>query len=85
MATLKDNLSKWFWDETTDWMHSSSCTKNTKWRVLPLADPGFGQGGAPEIFSEIFADVAKRSRTSKVSQYWPGSRARLRALEALAF
>ena len=22
--------------------------------IVSLADPGFGQGGAPEIFSEIF-------------------------------
>ena len=55
-----------------------------KW-VLPRADPGFGQGGGPRNFCRDFADVAKRSRASEASQYWPGSRARLRALEALAF
>ena len=32
-----------------------------------------------------FADVAKQSRMSKVSQYWLGSRPYLRPLEALAF
>ena len=50
-----------------------------------LTDPGFGQGGAPRNFVRDFADEAKRSRASKASHYWPGSRARLRALEALAF
>ena len=50
----------------------------------PVADPGSGQGGAKN-FSRDFADVAKRSWASEVSQYWPGSRACLRALEALAF
>ena len=50
-----------------------------------LADPGFGQGGGPRNFVRDFADVAKQSQASKASQYWPGSRARLRALEALAF
>ena len=49
----------------------------------PLVDPGFGRGG--RIFFRDFADVAKRSQVSKVSQYWPGSRTCLRALEALAF
>ena len=48
-----------------------------------LADPGFGQGG-PQKFFRDFADIAKRSQVSEVSQYWLGSRAHLRALEALA-
>ena len=50
-----------------------------------LAYPGSGRGGGPRIFFRDDADVAKWSRTSKASQYWPGSRASLRALEALAF
>ena len=50
-----------------------------------LADPGFGQGGGPENCGRNFADVAERSRVSAASPNWPGSRARLRALEALAF
>ena len=41
--------------------------------------------GGPRNFSRDFADVAKRSWASEASQYWPGSRACLRALEALAF
>ena len=49
--------------------------------VFSGADPGFGQGGGPA--SE--ADVAKRSRTSEASILRPGSRARLRALEAFGF
>ena len=48
---------------------------------LALADPGFGQEG-PRIFYRDFADVAKQSRAS---QYWLGSRALRRALEALSF
>ena len=47
-------------------------------------DPGFGQGG-PQKFFRDFADIAKQSRVREASQYWPGSRAHLRALEALAF
>ena len=43
---------------------------------LPVADPVFGRG--PKIFLRF-------CRHSKVSQYWPGSRACLRVLEALAF
>ena len=49
-----------------------------------LADPAFGQGG-PRNFFRDFVDVAKQSQASRVSKYWPGSRARLRAMEALAF
>ena len=70
------------------------CTVEMTWhiflenRILPvfsLADPGFGQGGGPRNFVRDFADVAKQSRASKASQYWPGSRVCLSALEALAF
>ena len=42
------------------------------------ADPGFGQGGAP-------ASEAERCRCSEASNLRPGSRARLRALEAFGF
>ena len=45
----------------------------------------WSRGGGPRNFFRDFADVAKRSQASEASQYWPGSRARLRALEALAF
>ena len=41
--------------------------------------------GGPRKFLRDFADIEKQSQASKASQYWPGSRARLRALEALAF
>ena len=49
------------------------------------ADPGFGQGGGPQLLRPKVADVAKRSRVSEVSILWPGSRACLRALEAFGF
>ena len=49
------------------------------------ADPGFGQGGGPQLLRPKIADVAKQSRASEVSNLWPGSRARLRALEAFGF
>ena len=42
-------------------------------------------GGGARNFCRDFADVAQRSRVSEASQYQLGSRARLRALEALAF
>ena len=51
----------------------------------PSSGPRIWSGGRPKIFIRVFADVAKRSRASEASQYWPGSRAHLRALEALAF
>ena len=43
------------------------------------------RGGAPENVARIFSDVAQRSGASEASVNGPGSRARLRALEALAF
>ena len=49
------------------------------------ADPGFGQGGGPQLLRPKVADVVKRSRASEVSILRPGSRARLRALEAFGF
>ena len=58
--------------------------KNDVFAQLPLADPGSGQGG-PHNFFRDFTNVAKRSQASEASKYWPGSRAHLRALEALAF
>ena len=51
---------------------------------LAGADPGFGQGGAQLLRPKV-ADVAKRSHASEVSILRPGSRARLRALEAFGF
>ena len=41
--------------------------------------------GAPKFFWLIFANSAQQSRANKVSPYWLGSRASLRALEALGF
>ena len=45
------------------------------------ADPGFGQGGGPQVLRPKVADIAKWSRASEASKLRPGSRARLRALE----
>ena len=52
-------------------------------KVTAVADPGFGQGGAKK-FSRRFCRRSEAER-SEASQHWPGSRAHLRALEALAF
>ena len=41
--------------------------------------------GGPSNYFTSFADGAQRRRASEASIYWPGSRARLRALEALEF
>ena len=41
--------------------------------------------GGPQLQRTKVADVVKRSRASKVSNMRPGSRARLRALEAVGF
>ena len=49
------------------------------------ADPGFGQGGGPQLLRPKVADVPKRSRASEASNLWLGSRACLRALEAFRF
>ena len=54
-------------------------------QVSTGADPGFGQGGGPHLLRPKVADIAKRSRASEVSILRPGSRARLRALEAFGF
>ena len=64
------------------WAHVSA----HRWNLhTPGADPGFGQGGGPQVLRPKVADVAKRSRASEVSKLRPGSRARLRALEAFGF
>ena len=52
---------------------------------LSGADPGFGQGGGPQLLRPKVADIAKRSPASEASILRPGSRARLRALEAFGF
>ena len=39
----------------------------------------------PQVLRLKVADVAKRSRASEARNLWPGSRARLRALEAFGF
>ena len=41
--------------------------------------------GGPQVLRPKIADVAKRSCASKASNLRPGSRARLRALEAFGF
>ena len=41
--------------------------------------------GGPKFFRLIFASSAQRSCINEVSPYWPGSRAHLRAPEALGF
>ena len=61
---------------TTEFYHIRGVTKYFS-SVRAVADPGSGQGG-----QRFFPRFCRRS---KVSQYWPGSRARLRALEALTF
>ena len=62
---------------------SNSC--NTKLHVDTGADPGFGQGGGPQLLRPKVADIAKRSHASEASILRPGSRARLRTLEAFGF
>ena len=41
--------------------------------------------GGPQVLRPKVADIAKRSRPSEASKLRPGSRARLRALEAFEF
>ena len=67
-------------------MHMAGQPVTTPATVMtaPGADPGFGQGGAQLLRPKV-ADVAKWSRMSEASILWPGSRARLRALEAFGF
>ena len=38
------------------------------------ADPGFGQGGRPQLLRPKLANIAKQSRASQVSNLQPGSR-----------
>ena len=42
------------------------------------ADPGFGQGGEPQVLRPKVADIAKRSHVSEASNLRPGSRAHLK-------
>ena len=51
----------------------------------PGADPGFGQGGGPQVLRPKVADIAKQSHASEASNLQPGSKAHLRALEAFWF
>ena len=53
--------------------------------LISGADPGFGQGGGPQLLRPKVADVVKWSCASEASILRPGSRARLRALEAFGF
>ena len=41
--------------------------------------------GGSQLPKPEVADIAKQSHGSEASPYWPGSRARLRALEAFGF
>ena len=56
-----------------------------KFNIHSGADPGFGQGGGPQLLRLKVADLAKRSHVSEASNLRPGSRAHLRALEAFGF
>ena len=49
--------------------------------VMPVADPGFGQGGSPRSGPPDLADVAERSRRAKRAYLGMGSGAHLRAPE----
>ena len=67
------------------WRNNFDCDHFRQLRLqLSGADPGFGQGGAQLLRLKV-ADIAKRSRASEVSILRPGSRDRLRALEAFGF
>ena len=59
--------------------------RNFSWSKYATSGSRIWSRGGPRNFFRDFADVAKQSRVSEARQYWPGSRARLRALEALAF
>ena len=67
---------------------SLQCTKLKFFRrmnAISTSGSSIWSRGGPRHFFRDFADVAKWSQASEASQYWPGSRARLRALEAIAF
>ena len=55
---------------------SSQCYRNRGGSRIWLRE-------GPEYFWLIFTDSAQWSHANEVSTYWPGSRAHLRALEAL--
>ena len=56
-----------------------SISKNDQVRIQDLVK------GGPQLLRPKVADIAKRSRASEASILRPGSRARLRALEAFGF
>ena len=47
--------------------------KCRKTHDLAGADPGFGQGGGPQLPRLKVAELVKRSHVSEVSYLWPGS------------
>ena len=57
--------------------------------MLTSQSPGpysaFFKGGPKPKILDLFANFAQQSCTNEVSPNWPGSRACLRALEALGF
>ena len=71
------------WFATTDVMLTGCSVTSTSGCVSTSGFRIWSRG--PRNFVWDFADKAKWSQASKVSQYWPGSRACLTALEALAF
>ena len=54
------------------------------WLIFRCGSRIWSRGG-PQLLRPKVADIAKRSRASKASILRPGSRARLRALEAFGF
>ena len=61
------------------WSHEQEVKSYTQVRIQDLVK------GGPQLLRPKVADVAKRSRVSEASILRPGSRARLRALEAFGF
>ena len=72
LVTMVSSFIRWIAVLDDEWSNSG-------------ADPGFGQGGGPQLLRPKVADIAKWSRASEASFLRPGSRARLRALEAFGF
>ena len=71
-------LGKWIW------LHVVNVRIPSEMSVSRCGSRIWSRGG-PQLLRPKVADVVKRSRTSKASILQPGSRGRLRALEAFGF
>ena len=80
------------WEETHQHLCQMYLCRDTLGLICDIPSCGVSRCGSriwsrggPQLLRPKVADVVKQSRVSKANILWPGSRARLRALEAFGF